>query len=74
MILLRMNIVSGIKSIGQRPHCSLRGQIKRLFIGRLTDFYDDLKVVREIEVCLRRKKKKKAWVNFWIASVNVQLS
>ena len=67
-----MNIVSGIKSLGQRPHCFLRVQIKRLFIGRLTDFYDDLKVVREIEVCLRQKKK--AWVNFWIASVNVKLS
>ena len=51
IISLRMNIVSGIKSVGQRPHCSLRVQIKRLFIGRLTDFYDDLKVVREIEVC-----------------------
>ena len=51
--------------------CSLRAQSKRLFTGRLTDSDDDLKVVHHIEVCLGQKKK--AWVNFWIASVNGQL-
>ena len=37
--------------------CSLRAHIKRLFIGRLTDFDVDLKAVHQIKVCLWVKKK-----------------
>ena len=39
--------------------CSLRAHIKRLFIGRLTDFDVDLKAVHQIKVCLWVKKMLK---------------
>ena len=49
----------------------LEGANRTLFIGRLTDFDVDLKVVHQIEVCLWGKLAR---VNFWIASVRVKVS
>ena len=66
-----MNIVSGIKSIGESSYLFLEGANRTLFIGRLTDFDVDLKVVHQIEVCLWGKLAR---VNFWIASVRVKVS